>query len=163
MTRRLTVPSLLCAMSLLAGPADQAHADASLDNSDQTSLFEEIQALDASFFDAYNRCDLRRVSILVADDLEFYDDRDGLEVSRQALLDDLEKYICGKVRRELVPGTLEVHPIPGYGALEIGAHRFCEASGSACPSGSSVSKFVHIWRKQDGAWTLTRAVSYGHL
>jgi hypothetical protein len=49
-------------------------------------------------------------------------------MSRQTLLDDLEKYICGKVHRELVPGTLEVHPIPGYGALEIGAHRFCEAS-----------------------------------
>ena len=163
MTRRLTVPSLLCAMSILAGPADPAHADESLANSDQTSLFGEIQALDASFFDAYNRCDLRQVSILVADDLEFYDDRDGFEMSRQTLLDDLEKYICGKVHRELVPGTLEVHPIPGYGALEIGAHRFCEASPSACPSGSSVSKFVHIWRKKDGAWKLTRAVSYGHL
>ena len=95
MTRRSTVPSLLCAMSILAGPADPAHADESLANSDQTSLFGEIRALDTSFFDAYNRCDLRRVSSLVADDLEFYDDRDGLEVSRQALLDDLEKYICG--------------------------------------------------------------------
>ena len=163
MTRRSTVPSLLCAMSILAGPADPAHADESLANSDQTSLFGEIQTLDASFFDAYNRCDLRQVSILVADDLEFYDDRDGFEMSRQTLLDDLEKYICGKVHRELVPRTLEVHPIPGYGALEIGAHRFCEASPSACPSGSSVSKFVHIWRKKDGAWKLTRAVSYGHL
>jgi len=163
MTRRLTVPLLLCAMSILAGPADRARADESSDKSDQVALFGEIQALDASFFDAYNRCDLRRVSTLVADDLEFYDDRDGLEVSRQALLDDLEKYICGKVHRELVPGTLEVHPIPGYGALEIGAHRFCEASRSACPSANPASKFVHIWRKKDGAWQLTRAVSYGHF
>ena len=88
MTRRSTVPSLLCAVSILAGAADQAHADESIDNSDQTSLFGEIQALDASFFDAYNRCDLRRVSLLVADDLELYDDRDGLELSRQTLLDD---------------------------------------------------------------------------
>ena len=163
MTRRLSVPSLLLAVSILVLPLNQALADGALHNSDQAGLFEEIKALDTSFFDAYNRCDLRQVSILVADDLEFYDDRDGFEMSRQTLLDDLEKYICGKVRRELVPGTLEVHPIPGYGALEIGAHRFCEATPSACPSGSSVSKFVHIWRKEDGAWKLTRAVSYGHL
>ena len=162
MTRRLTVPSLLLAVSILVLPLNQALADGALDNSDQAGLFEEIKALDTSFFDAYNRCDLQRVSTLVADDLEFYDDRDGLEMSRQTLLDDLEKYICGKVRRELVPGTLEVHPLPGYGALEIGAHRFCEANLSACPSGSLVSKFVHIWRKNDGAWKLTRAVSYGH-
>jgi ketosteroid isomerase-like protein len=163
MTRRLSVPSLLCAISILAVPAGQAHADESPGSGDQASLLGEVQALDATFFDAYNRCDLRLVGSLVADDLEFYDDRDGFEVSRQALLDDLEKYICGKVHRELVAGTLEVHPIPGYGALEIGAHRFCEASSSACPSDSSVSKFVHIWRKKDGAWKLTRAVSYGHF
>jgi len=66
------------------------------------------------------------------------------------------------VRRELVPGTLEVHPIPGYGALEMGSHRFCESKASSCPGDSMVSKFVHIWRKKDGAWTLARAVSYGH-
>ena len=160
MTRQLTIASLLCAMSILAG---QAHADESPGNVDQSGLFGEIQALDATFFGAYNRCDLELISSLVADDLEFYDDRDGLEVSRQTLLDDLEKYICGKANRELVPGTLEVHPIPGYGALEIGAHRFCDASSSACPSDSSISKFVHIWRKKDGAWELIRAVSYGHL
>ena len=34
------------------------------------------------------------------------------------------KNICGKVSRELVPRTLEVHPIPGYRAVEMGVYRF---------------------------------------
>jgi len=163
MTLRSMPASILCAMAILAGAAAPAHAGESQGKDDPARLFAEIQALDATFFDAYNRCDLKRVSSLVAPDLEFYDDRDGLERSRQALLDDLKKYICGKVRRELVPGTLEVHPIPGFGALQMGSHRFCEAKDTACPGDSGVSKFVHIWRKKDGAWMLTRAVSYGHL
>ena len=162
MTRRSAPGSIPCAMVVLASLAVPAHAGEAQGSGDQARLFAEIQALDATFFDAYNRCDLQRVSSLVAADLEFYDDRDGLELSRQALLDDLKKYICGKVRRELVPGTLEVHPIPGYGALQIGSHRFCASKSSACPGDSAVSKFVHIWRRKDDGWTLARAVSYGH-
>jgi len=163
MTRPWTPSSVLAAISLLAVVGLPAHAADAPGGGEQARLLAEIQALDATFFDAYNRCDLPKVSSLVAPDLEFYDDRDGFELSRDALLDDLQKYICGKVRRELVPGSLEVHPIPGYGALQMGAHRFCETKGSACAGDSAASKFIHIWRKKDGAWTLSRAVSYGHL
>ena len=163
MRRRLSPGLVLCALAILATFAGSVHAEETPVSVEQAKLLDEIRSLDAKFFEAYNRCDLLVLSSLVADDLEFYDDRDGLEVSRKALLDDIEKYICGKVRRELTPGTLEVHPIPGYGALEIGAHRFCEAHAVACPSGNSASKFIHIWRKKDGAWKLARAVSYGHF
>jgi ketosteroid isomerase-like protein len=161
MLRGMPCP-ILCAMAIVAGALVPARAAPAEEKIDPARLFAEVQALDATFFAAYNRCDLQRVGSLLATDLEFYDDRDGLEVSRQALLDDLKKYICGKVRRELVPGTLEVHAIPGFGALQIGAHRFCDAKNPACPGDSMVSKFIHLWRKKDGAWTLTRAVSYGH-
>ena len=60
------------------------------------------------------------ISSLVAEDLEFYHDKTGLARGRQALVDGIRNNICGKVTRELVPGTLQVDPIANYGAVEIG-------------------------------------------
>ena len=57
-------------------------------------------------------------------DLEFYHDKSGLSIGRQAMVEGVKNNICGKVTRELVPGTLEVYPIANYGAVEIGVHRF---------------------------------------
>lgn len=64
------------------------------------------------------------------------------------------------IRRELMPGSLEAYPIPGYGAMEIGTHRFChtEAGTEVC----GTFGFLQIWRLVDGAWKVTREVSYGH-
>jgi hypothetical protein len=64
------------------------------------------------------------------------------------------------MRRDLVPGTLEVYPIKGYGAIEIGAHRFCHKEDGKDDCG--VFKFVQIWQKQESGWKVTRVVSYGH-
>lgn len=78
---------------------------------------------------------------------------------RQSLLDALKVNICGRVHRELVPGTLEVYPLKEYGAVEIGVHRFTHPG-----IGQSVgqARFVTIWRSQDGVWTMTRVVSFDH-
>ena len=84
--------------------------------------------LDAQLFEAYNRCDLDAFRALLADDLEFYHDQGGLMLGPEAVTEATRKYICGKVRRELVPGTLEVDRIEGYGAIELGSHRFCEVA-----------------------------------
>ena len=74
-------------------------------------LFKTIQSLDTQLFDAYNHCDLEKFGSLIADDLEFYHDKTGLTRGRAALVDGIKNNICGKVTRELVPGTLEVYPI----------------------------------------------------
>src|SRR5437868_8680862 len=116
MTTRFARRTVLQALSLLAVPAAPTTARSPRREALHDELLREIQELDATFFTAYNRCDVKTLSSLIADDVEFYDDRDGLDVSRQTLIDDIEKYICGKVRRELMPGTLEVYAIPGYGA-----------------------------------------------
>src|SRR5689334_16524590 len=82
-------------------------------------LFRTISALDKAVFDAYNQCDLEKFGTFFPEALEFYHDNGGLtDTSRKTLLESLKNNICGKVRRELVPGTLEVYPMNGYGALE---------------------------------------------
>src|SRR5579871_5450124 len=123
------------------------------------SLYKTIQSLDTQLFDAYNHCDLDKLSSMIAEDLEFYHDVTGLAVGRQALIDGLRNNICGKVSRELVPGTLEVYPIANYGAVEIGVHRFRHPGND---TNVGEAKFVTLWRNHDGVWKLTRALSFDH-
>jgi ketosteroid isomerase-like protein len=125
-------------------------------------LFRKVAALDAEVFAAANRCDLEKLGSFFADDLEFYHDNGGLvHRSRQEFLDAVKLNLCGKVRRELVEGTLEVHPMRGYGALEIGVHRF-HHPGRDDKDPVGEAKFIHLWQNKDGAWKITRVISYDH-
>ena len=124
----------------------------------QAELTQVITALDKQLFDAYNTCNIEKLGTLVTDDLEFYHDKTGLAVGKQVFLDAIKKNICGKVTRELVQGSLEVYPLHGYGAVEIGVHRFHH------PGDSDVgeAKFVQLWQYKDGAWKISRVISYDH-
>jgi hypothetical protein len=81
------------------------------------SLFKTIQALDSKLFEAYNHCGLATLSEMVSDDLEFYHDQTGLSVGKDLFITAIKQNICGKVERSLVPGSLEVYPLSGYGAV----------------------------------------------
>jgi ketosteroid isomerase-like protein len=142
----------LLAMSL----AHAATPDTAIPSGDE--LVHTITALDTAVFDAYNRCDLKTFGNYFTTDVEFYHDKSGLMSSREAVVNATRQYICNKVRRELV-GTLEVYPIKGYGAMEVGTHRFCKINTNDC---EGVGKFLNIWRYQDGQWQMTRVISYDH-
>jgi len=155
MKRIFLAPVLLVGMllgSVLSGPHAQSSAS-------RQSLFDTVQSLDTKLFDAYNHCDLTTVSSMVAEDLEFYHDVTGFSAGRQSLLDGLKENICGKVTRELVPGTLEVYPIAHYGAVEIGVHRFHHPGD---PTNIGEAKFITLWQNEDGVWKITRALSFDH-
>jgi hypothetical protein len=63
------------------------------------------------------------------------------------------------VQRELLSGTLEVYPLKGYGAVEIGIHRFHHPQD---PDNVGDAKFVMLWQNKDGVWKVTRVISYNH-
>jgi ketosteroid isomerase-like protein len=123
-------------------------------------LFVTIQTLDAKLFDAYNHCDLTTLGAMVSDDLEFYHDQTGLSVGKAPFLAAIKQNICGKVERALLPDTLEVYPLKGYGAVEIGIHRFHHPGHPE--DGVGDAKFVTLWQNKDGAWKVTRVISYQH-
>ena len=100
-------------------------------------------------------------ALLLADDLDFYHDKSGLSSGRQALVEGVKNNICGKVTRELVPGTLEVYPIANYGAVEIGVHRF-HHPGHENTESIGEAKFIHLWQNKDGVWKITRVISFDH-
>jgi len=147
---------LLCA-TVHAQSAVQSPAQS---NAQSDSLFKTVQSLDTQLFDAYNHCDLPTLSAMVADDLEFYHDQSGLSVGKAPFIAAIKQNICGKVERTIVPGSMEVYPLKGYGAVEIGVHRFRHPGHAE--DGGGEAKFVTLWQNKDGAWKVTRAISYNH-
>ena len=143
--------ALLLSVLATAGMCSAQTADA--------SLYQTVASLDTRLFAAYNSCDIATLGSMVSDDLEFYHDKTGLQVGKAPFLASIQKYICGKVRRDLTPGTLEVHELHGYGAVEIGSHRF-HHPGIDDEQGEA--KFVMVWQNSGGVWKLTRVISYDH-
>ena len=124
-------------------------------------LLQTISRLDKEVFDAIDRCDMRTVASFWADDAEFYHDKNGLMVGGPQIVEAIKNNLCGKVKRELVPGTLEVYPLAGYGAVEIGVHRFLHPWDQN-HGVVGEAKFIHVWRYKDGMWKITRVISIGH-
>jgi hypothetical protein len=158
--RRTFGVSLALAGWLSAGPATTPAWSQSKGVPPESELYKQVAALDAAVFDAYNKCELEKLGPLFAEDLEFYHDQAGPSRGRQSLLDAVKANICGKVRRELVPGTLEVHEMKGYGAMEIGVHRFHQPAVRAEAVGEA--RFIQLWQNKSGVWQLTRVISFDH-
>ncbi|GAA4343847.1 nuclear transport factor 2 family protein [Flaviaesturariibacter amylovorans] len=135
---------------LLTGGSLRAQAPA-------TDLHRTVAALDSTFFAAYNRCDIATQDSFYSDRIEFFHDQAGLDTSKASLLAKTRKYICNKVRRELIPGSIEVSPIPGYGAVELGMHQF---RNSAEPDAKPrPSRFMIVWKQEGDRWRITKVIS----
>ncbi len=139
---------------------------ASTSNQPEVALRTKILALDKAFFDAFNACDLETWKRYLAEDVEFYQDNDDVTTSRDALERSFRSR-CGtnnvaKLRRELLPETVEVHPIKGFGAVQLGTHRFWKVTAGEPDQLMATPKFIHLWRNKGGAWQITRVISYSH-
>jgi ketosteroid isomerase-like protein len=121
------------------------------------TLYDSIVAMDAAWEDAYNNCKLDVMSDVISEDLEFYHDQGGLTTSKPQLMEAFKNNICGKVTRELKKGSIEVSPIPNYGAVQMGMHAFHNSQEpNAKPH---FSKFVHVWKREGKKWRITRVIS----
>jgi len=158
--KKLSVrPRRLLLLALLAVPVA---AQPQPEPKPKDELFRTIAALDGQVFDAYNSCNLEKFGSFFTEELEFYHDNGGLtNRTRQSLVEAVQKNICGKVYRVLVPESLEVHPLHGYGAVETGVHRFYHPGRDATESVGE-AQIVMIWQEKDGAWKITRVISYDH-
>lgn len=153
----LSVVAALSASTALSGePADKG-GDA--------ALAETINQLDASFFDAFNRCDTAAMARVIAVDFEFYHDKGGLTRGRGPML-AMEEERCARtdttLRREVLEESLAVYPMAGYGAVQQGMHRFYLSEGGGPEQLIEIARFMHVWREAEGGWEITRAISYDH-
>ena len=117
--------------------------------------------MDSILFTAFNKRDIVKFGSLFTRDLEFYHDKGGLTGYEYTMnfMKDVAKNNNG-LRRDLVKGSVEIYPIPGYGAMQIGEHSFCHLENGKQDCGTF--KFVHIWQKKNDEWKISRVVSYDH-
>jgi ketosteroid isomerase-like protein len=166
--------SVLCAGAeppAKAGAKPQAPVNLRAGPAASQALFDEIAAADKALFDAvFNTCDVKTLHELVADDFEFYHDKDGLnETSGAHFIDDIakhceriEKGVDFRARRELVKGSMAVYPLNNYGAVETGRHDFYAIETGKPDRMTESAQFLHLWKKDGDRWKLTRVVSYDH-
>ncbi len=133
------------------------------DGLDAGPLFDALALMDQALFDAsFASCDAAKANAIFAEDVEFYHDKDGLSVGEKVRENTrrLTAFCPGAhgVKRSIVPGSLRVYPIAGYGAAQIGEHRFDERGAAT----STLAKFISVWRLQDGRWRLARVLSLDH-
>ncbi len=129
------------------------------------ALFTEIAHMDSVLFEAYNTQNVDKLKTLFTEDLEWYQDNGGL-LSYETVLSNFKgifdrfKTLNTPIRRTLVEGSLEVHPIKDYGAIHIGKHTFCHWENGKNDCGTF--KFLMIWQKKESVWRVSRVVSYDH-
>lgn len=141
---------------LMAGLSSLSAADES--NSKAGPLFDELAGMDSALFEAaFVSCSAERFRAIFTDDAEFYHDRTGASFGEAVKTLKSCPRDAG-VTRTLVPGSLEVYPMQGYGAVQIGRHVFARRG----EPGSEAARFVHLWKREGDGWKLARVLSFDH-
>jgi hypothetical protein len=150
--------------SLLAAPlVATGQSASSTDGLRSGALFDSLARMDSVLFDAsFVSCAPATANAIFSDDVEFYHDVQGLEVGDQVRESTRRLTAsCPRghgVRRVLIPGSLRVYPIAGYGAVQMGTHRFDETGSRT----STLTRFVHVWKREHDTWRLARVLSLDH-
>ncbi|WP_316633288.1 nuclear transport factor 2 family protein [uncultured Flavobacterium sp.] len=122
------------------------------------TLRTEIIKMDSLLFSvAFNQCDTTLFKKIIADDIEFYDDRSGLNTSKPNEIKSLisKCVMSKKLIRKLNSCTID--KLGDFGAVQLGEHTFYF---DGKPEGTA--KFIHIWEQKNKEWKLKRIVSYEH-
>lgn len=136
----------------------EAKAQTNHEVSKMDLLKTEIIKMDSLLFDvAFNQCDASLFKKIIADDIEFYDDRFGLNTSKGNEIKSLTEKCASteKLTRKLNACTID--KLGDFGAVQLGEHTFLVDD---IPVGTG--KFIHIWERKEENWILKRIVSYEH-
>lgn len=126
-------------------------------------LTDTVAALDSALFAAFNAHDAGRLGTWFTPDLEFYHDKTGLAGYDSTMANFRGLFARNAdtgLRRELVPGSLEVYPLGEFGLLEVCQHRFCHTESGREDCGTF--KNIMIWRKDSTGYKVYRVISYDH-
>jgi len=165
MTRDLAATA--CALALFLLPVASVRAEGAEGEDPASAIF----ALDASFWQAYNRCDHAGTRDFLSDDLEFYHDKGGPTLGQDALVASIRDNLCRhpesfRLRREAVAGTVHVFPLRKgsvvYGAILSGEHLFHLSQDGKPEALDGRARFTHLWLLKDGRFKMTRILSFDH-
>ena len=142
---------------LLAGLQVQAQHRSTTKKS--SGLRTEILRMDSLLFNVgFNHCDSAVYQSVLSDSMEFYDDRSGLNNSKQADVQSLIEKCARKNAMTRVLKSTSISKLGDYGALQIGVHDFV-INGVVVGS----ANFIHVWERTSAGWKLKRIISYAHV
>jgi hypothetical protein len=135
----------------------------------QQNIATLILQRDSVFWQDYNTCRTDRFGTYFAADVEFYHDKSGPMQGIESLTAAVKNNLCGpsgfRLRREAVPGTVQVFPLQKdaavYGAIISGEHLFYIVEGKN-ERLDGHARFTHLWMLKDSVWQMTRILSYDH-
>ncbi|MBB4838155.1 hypothetical protein HNP52_001206 [Sphingomonas kyeonggiensis] len=142
-----------------------------LQSAPDPALLAEVKAADAALFETFfERCDPARLAAQVTPDFEMYHDKDGVVATSGDAFVALYAKGCEakkapdawRSRRALLPETLRVDPVPGFGAIEEGDHVFYERQGDGPEKLVGKAHFVQLWKRGADGWRVARILSYAH-
>lgn len=125
---------------------------------------------DSLFWLAFNQCDITGMQKYIADDLEFYHDKGGIQKGSDEFLNTTKKNLCGNsnfhLRREAVPGTVKVYVMAKdgkpYGGILSGEHLFYVNEKGKKERLDGLARFTHLWLITDSSCKMSRIFSYDH-
>ena len=157
----IKIVAILCLLTL----NNSTNAQSKNNDLAHKELYNQIAHLDSVLFNAFNTQNVEIMRKMFSEDLEWFQDNGGL-LPYSTVMNNFQamferfKSLNTPIRRDLIEGSLEVHPIKDYGAIHIGKHTFCHLENGKNDCGTF--KFLMIWQKKDGVWKISRVVSYDH-
>jgi ketosteroid isomerase-like protein len=132
----------------------------------KTDWEHAVKAVDEAYWAAYNRADAATMNAMLADDAEFYQDRTGALIGKEALARANETMQAGahRLRRQVVAGTLQFSPLRKdeqvYGAVVSGEHQFFADGTGKDESQAARVHFTELMLLKGAQWKVARILSY---
>ena len=133
-----------------------------------SEIYKVLKANDSIIFDrAFNNCEVDKLELIIAEDIEFYHDIVGVQ-NREEFINAVKNNICsnpGTYTRKLVQNSLEVHQLKNngtiYGAIQKGKHDFYVKENNKIRK-TGTAQFTHLWILENEKWKLKRVLSFDH-
>lgn len=127
----------------------------------QSTLKDSILTQDSLLFAAFNQRDFNKFTAFFAMDLEVFQDNIGVRTYKESMAAFSGLFAAQTdLTRKPILTSVEVYPIKGFGAIQTGEHSFCHTENGKLEC--STFKFVHIWKRINGKWMISRIITYGH-
>ena len=161
---------VLLALATQANAAGAATPDYVPEIPTGDALYAEIRAVDAEYFRLLWRdCEPpERLAAFLHPDGEFYHDVNGYRKDSTASIRFMQRR-CERqagtgerTRRELVEASFTVDPVPRFGAIATGEHRFYRTPRGEPERLIGTARFLTFYKREPDGWRGYRAFSYMH-
>lgn len=145
-------------LALVTSLSFSSFANDQISELSDNELNQQILEADSILFDqGFNACNLQIWRDKLTDDLEFYDDRSGLNTNIEKEITSFRNKCNApiEITRQLMESR--VSRLNNFGAVQIGKHAFFEDDKR-----TGDAEFIHVWELTANGWKVKRVISFAH-